>query len=244
MHEHDLNLMAALADGSLEDDSEALALVDTCDVCRSEYQAHARVLELFAATPKDSMTELEKAALHRDVWTELRRAPARTTSAPWWQRWYYVAAGLFVLVGLVGVLGRQLPGGGETAETFAEIGSGPESAPADEEAAPFAAGDSADDGGADSGATTTAAAAGTLAPSFPELADQARAKEADQSLGTMSVDDEVEECLSRAGLDEHIVVDEVELDQTYLVAMPEDPEADRIVTFVALAGCEVVYVDR
>ncbi|HSK07280.1 MAG TPA: hypothetical protein VK990_07145, partial [Acidimicrobiia bacterium] len=69
MHEHDLDLIAALADGSLPDEAEARALVEVCDVCRSEYGTQLEVLAWVASTPRVEMTELERAALHRDLWT-------------------------------------------------------------------------------------------------------------------------------------------------------------------------------
>ena len=59
---------------------------------------------------------------------------------------------------------------------------------------------------------------------------------------TEGTDRDVEACLARVALDEHVVVDEIELDQIYLLVMPEDPEAEPIVTFVVLPRCEIVYV--
>ena len=63
------------------------------------------------------------AAIHRNLWTELRATPATTTKSPWWYRVTYAAAGLFVLVGLVAVLG-QMQGADNTGETFSEVSSG------------------------------------------------------------------------------------------------------------------------
>ncbi len=92
-------------------------------------------------------------------------------------------------------------------------------------------------------ATTTAAAGGAegFALPFAELAEEARANQADRAL-TEGTDRDVEACLARVALDEHVVVDEIELDQIYLLVMPEDPEAEPIVTFVVLPRCEIVYV--
>ena len=61
-------------------------------------------------------------------------------------------------------------------------------------------------------------------------------------LSPKSTDADVEACLARVALDEHVVVDEIDLDQIYLLVMPEDPEAEPIVTFVVLPRCEIVYV--
>ena len=76
---------------------------------------------------------------------------------------------------------------------------------------------------------------------FQELADEARANQADR-VAAQGTDRDTAECLTEIGLDEHLVADEIELDRTYLLVMPEDPEAEPIVTFVVLPGCEIVYV--
>jgi hypothetical protein len=243
MHEHDLDLIAALADRSLADETEARALVDACEVCRSEYRSQVEVLAWVASAPRVEMTELEKAALHRDLWTELRRDPARAASIPWWQRWSYVAAGLFVVVGLAGVLSGVV-GSGDSGGATQESRFDFDSAEGGDEAAPFLAEDGASDGGAES-ATTTAAAEQAASVPFPELADEVRAsRESDPGMGTMSPDATVDQCLDRIGLDDHIVVAELELDQVYLAVMAADQGADRSVTFITPAECEIVFVDR
>jgi hypothetical protein len=248
MHDHPLDLIAALADGSLSDESEARALVESCPECREEYRSQTEVIEWLTATPAAEMTDLEKAALHRDLWTELRNQPGKSPATPWWQRLAYVAAGLFVTVGLVSVLNNGLLNGdadsGET--TVAEALDAPT------EEAPFVA-QGSDDGEsapemttettAAASATTTAAAGGAedFTLPFAELAQEARANRADRAV-TQGTDRDVEACLARVALDEHVVVDEIDLDQIYLLVMPEDPEAEPIVTFVELPRCEIVYV--
>lgn len=245
MHEHDLDLMAALAEGSLEDEREARALVDECEVCRAEYRSQTEVLAWVASAPRVEMTDLEKAALHRDLWTELTRAPARASASPWWQRWSYVAAGLFVTVGLVAVLNGEYGGGESAAPTLAETAADLDDSAAGEEMAPFAEDNGADGSLELDGVTTTAAAEEALPLPFPELAERARAaRQTDAVAGTMGEDEATDECLTSLGLDNHIVVDQVEDDQTYLALMVENGEVDRSVTFVALDDCEIVYVDR
>ena len=244
MHEHDLDLIAALAEGSLEDERGARALIGKCEVCRAEYRSQTEVLAWVASAPRVEMTDLEKAALHRDLWTELTRAPTRSAASPWWQRWSYVAAGLFVTIGLTTVLTDEFGGGESAAPTLAETGADLADSPTGEEVAPFA-GDDSDDGGFDQGGATTTAAAEAAPLPFAELADEARAsRQADQETETTEDEDTIEECLTRLGLDEHVVVDEIERDQTYLAVMAEPGEADRSVTFVALDSCEIVHVDR
>jgi hypothetical protein len=245
MHEHPLDLIAALAGGSLSNQTEARALVESCQVCRDEYNAQTEVIARLAAAPTPVMTELEKAALHRDVWTELRSEPSKATSTPWWQRLSYVAAGLFVAIGLVGVLDNVgFEGGGEASDATTAADSSGLDAPTEE--VPFVAqgGDEDAEFQLESAPETTAAATAaedSLPLPFEELADEARAG-ASQRLETSSLDEEVEECVARLGLDEQVVVDEIELDQTYLLVMPDDPEAEPIVTFVTVPRCEIVYV--
>ena len=197
------------------------------------------------------MTDLEKATLHRDLWTELRNQPAKRSATPWWQRLSYVAAGLFVTVGLVGVLNSGVLGGGgeAAATTTAARAQAFDEAPTEE--VPFVAQGSDDGESAPEMTTettaaateTTAAAAGedSLTIPFEELADEARARQNDRVVAE-STDADFEECLTRVGLDDHVVVDEIDLDQTYLLVMRKDPEAERVVTFVVLPACEVVYV--
>ena len=246
MHDHPLDLIAALADGSLSDEAEARALVESCPECREEYRTQTEVIDWLAAAPAVEMTDLEKAALHRDLWTELRTEPGKSTATPWWQRLAYVAAGLFVTVGLVSVLNNDALD--DSAESGATTVAEALDAPVEE--APFVAQGSDDGESAPEMATTTAAATETTAAEggaesfallFAELAEEARASQADRS-ATQGIDRDVEACLSRVGLDEHVVVDEIDRDQIYLLVMPEDPEAEPIVTFVVLPRCEIVYV--
>jgi len=248
MHDHPLDLIAALADGSLSDEAEARALIESCQECRDEYRAQTEVIGLLAGVPAPEMTDLEKAALHRDLWTELRGQPEKSTATPWWQRLSYVAAGLFVVVGLVGVLNNVDSGDGAASDTTVAEASAEDGAVEDAptEEVPFVA--EGDEGGESATETTAAATAETFAGGeeslplpFQELADEARAAQADR-VATLATDRDVEECLARLALDEHVVVDEIELDQTFLLVMPEDPEAEPIVTFIALPVCEIVYV--
>ena len=244
MHEHPLDLIAALADGSLSDEAEARALVETCPDCRDEYRAQTEVIGWLAAASTAEMTDLEKAALHRDLWTELRNEPSKSPATPWWQRLSYVAAGLLVTVGLVGVLNNGALTGGESADTTFAASAEALDAPTEE--VPFVAqGDDGSEFAPELTTETTSAAEGAGAERLPvpfqELADEARANQSDR-VATQGTDRDTEECLTRVGLDEHLIADEIELDRTYLLVMPEDPEAEPIVTFVVLPACEIVYV--
>lgn len=244
MHEHPLDLIAALADGSLGDEAEARALIETCQECRDEHRAQTEVIAWLNASPAAQMTDLEKASLHRNLWTELRNEPTKSPAMPWWQRLSYVAAGLLVMVGLVGVLNNGVFGGGAESGATTTAAQAFDEAPTEE--VPFVAqGNDDSETAPEMTAETTAAAEGageeSLPVPFEELADEARANQADR-VATQGTDGDTEECLARISLDEHLVVDEIELERTYLLVMPVDPEAEPIVTFVVLPECEIVYV--
>jgi hypothetical protein len=246
MHEHDLDLIAALADGSASDEPLARSLIETCPVCRAEYEAQIEVIAWLGASPTPAMTDIERAELRRGVRAGMMSGPSSATVTPWWQRLGYVAAGLLVVAGLVGVLQRsELMGGGDEAVTDVTTAAaeGGEEAPTED--APFVA----EDAGGDTAAPTTTAAAAmdTLAAgealSFAELADDARASQTDRE--TSATSDADRECLTRVGLDRHIVVREVEESGVmYLVVVPDDPTAEDVVIFVEIPACRIVHEDR
>jgi hypothetical protein len=245
MHKHDLDLIASFADGTIEDETEARDLVASCDECRAEYHSQLEVLEILAAAPPVVMSELEKAALHRDLWTELRSEPSTSAVRAPWYRWAYVAAGLFVAVGLAGALSRLPFGAGDAASdtTFVEISSALDGDAGQGGDIPlFDAPDSAS-GGEESVETTAAGSESLLLP-FPELAEEARAlRQSDNRSGQLMTDpDEIDRCLEKSGLADHVVVEELELDQRYLVVMTREG-TDQTVTFIALEGCEIVHRD-
>jgi hypothetical protein len=243
MHKHDLDLIAALADSSLEDETEARALVESCPECEAEYQAQVEILGVLASMPTAAMSELEKAALHRDLWTELRKEPERSAT-PGWYRWTYVAAGLLVVVGLAGVLNGQIPlGGADDQGSFSEISSGLDTAAADDGGAqPFADVDPA--GGEAESAGTTLAAEEALTFPFADLAEEARANQRVGDRSQLSTEtSKIERCLEVSGLTDHTVVQELDLDQRYLVVMPDDEDVEQTVTFIAVDDCSVVFVD-
>lgn len=244
MHEHDLDLIAALADGSASDEAQARSLVEACPVCRAEYEAQTEVIALLAAAPRPMMTDMERAGLHRAVRSGLENKTVPSPATPWWQRLGYVAAGLLVVAGLFGVLQNSGFMGGADMATSATttVAEGGAEAPVEE--VPFVA----QDGGGDAAPTTTAAASEeTLATEeaavlpFADLADEARAGATQRDTPS----DEDRECLDRAGLDRHVVVNEVEESgTTYLIVMLDEPVEDETVFFVELPGCSIVFEDR
>jgi hypothetical protein len=259
MHEHDLDLIASLADGSLDEGDEARALVETCEVCRHEYEAQVSVLEALSGLEAARLTDFEKAGLHRDLWTELRSEAVKDKRVvPWWYRLSYAAAGLFVVVGLVAVLGQSVFNaageGDEASTTFSEVSSGLDGGASAESVTPLYS-PQADESGGAAPTTTAGATATTLgtspsvtlesaAPDFEAMADETRQGElpaADRAVATAKA-----ECLGAAGLENYEFKGSVERDRTYLVAVPAGVEldSDTPVTFVDADTCEVVHVEK
>ena len=270
MHRHDLNTIAALADGSLKDETTARALVESCDECRIEYESHRVVIAALAAVEPATMTDLEKAALHRDLWTDLRAdaAPAVKTP-PWWYRWSYAAAGVFVVVGLVGVVSQL--GGVSTSDSAAPAALEPHADGTDDLAVLEADKGEADELGA---AETTIASAedvasaedagtaedagdGTETPSrsldvatFSLLVEQARSIEptSSEAAATYSSDETARraaDCVQDAGLSAQEVIGEVDVSTMYLltVAIGEEIDADTVFTVVDFETCKVLSVE-
>ena len=250
MHDHDLDLIASLADGSLDDQSSARALVETCQQCRQEYESQVSVIGALSRLEPARLTDIEKATLHRDLWTELRGEAVKSRPAtPWWYRWSYAAAGLFVMVGLVAVLNQGVFGG-EDAATVSDVSGG---ASAESVAPSYAPMD------AEEGAPTTTAAAATeptepgvdttvgvesAGTDFEALATETRLGQlpaADRALLT-----ERASCLSAAGLENYQLEGTVEQEHTYLIAVPAgaDLDSETPVTFVDADTCEVVHVEE
>jgi hypothetical protein len=265
MHSHDLDLIAAYAEGSAGDDTEARALVESCADCRAEYEAQRRALSFLGALPAASpMTDIEKAALHRDLWTALRNPAPVATGTPRWMRWSLAAAGVFVVVGVAGVLGQM--GGDDASEqdvvAFAENtttgGDAYVRGSAEEPLAPAAEGGSvttaAEDQGEEAFSTTTAGAAAetTIATAltdadFEAAAADARAAEISDDTTTTTAPGDGE-AAARCAQDDRLAGQEVlatvELDRTYLLMVPGDVQltAETPITFVDAATCDVVHV--
>jgi hypothetical protein len=122
MRDHELELIAGLVEGRLDDEAEARALIASSPEHAQEYEAQKLAYDALRESGSVSMSETERAQLHRDVWTALRSQPAAKAKSPWWYRWTPVAAGLLVIAGSVAVLNQNL-GGDDSMETFAEVGS-------------------------------------------------------------------------------------------------------------------------
>jgi hypothetical protein len=261
MRDHEMELIAALVEGRLDDESEARALIEASPELRREYQAQVLAFEALTAAGSVTLSETERSSLHRDVWTNLRHQPAASATGRWYVRMAAVAASLFVVVGVAAVLGTQ---GGPDEGGFAEIA-------ADTADRDFAGGDEAASDGAetleDAGATTTAAAAATDAPASDEsVAIYRRESELlrqgifTERLHSFSESEEaygdLRDCIEEAGLGGYrIVATLAEPDATseatatdtprLAVAIPGESQIETApIAFVDLEACEVVFVDE
>lgn len=110
-HEHDFELIAAIAEGVMgpAEEAAAEASLASCGECRIDLQFQREALAALRAAPVVGMTDLERAGLHREVATATTpptRKPAPHRSVPWFQRLVpaMAAAAALVVVGGVGSL--------------------------------------------------------------------------------------------------------------------------------------------
>lgn len=258
MRRHEIELITALAEGTLEDETEARALIESSDNARSEYEAQKTAHDALTAVPRAEMTETEKAALHRDVWTALTASTVDTRKpSPWYYRWSYAAAGLFVVVGLVAVLNT---GGlsGDDASTE-RLGSSQDSGVDDTISAA-----EADEAGSEAPALANDGAGdfeSAVVNVFNRQASRVRSgqfKTATASAGNEqdSAVADYSACISSAGLDDFEALGETTIpdaesvgldpDISYLVAVPEGAEIDDTtpVAFIELLNCVLVQLDE
>lgn len=239
MRDHERELIAALADGSLEDETEARALLESSAEARTEYELQLDALRALSAAGAVMMTESERAVLHRDLWGRLRAEQAKPATAGVY-RWSLAAAALFVVVGLAAVLGGGLLNQADSGEDRAV-----EAIAADEADTSVAAAETAD-----------ALAGDGAAPMSPEAQEYfaeeaARLRRSGTSFRTDADDPEEVDCLATAGLFDHEVIavvgedDAAPVPGSYLAAVARGEEigADTPIHFVDSDVCEEVYVD-
>ena len=129
MHEHDTDLIAAIAEGEMSpaEQTAAEASLETCEACRTDLQLQREALALLRSTPRVEMTDLERAAVHREVARRLGPAPRDVQvrpKAPWFQRLMpamAAAAALLVVVGVGSVLINEPGADQSAAETTAAV---------------------------------------------------------------------------------------------------------------------------
>lgn len=274
MRDHELELIAALVEGRLEDETAARALIESAPEYREEYEAQKLAYESLRGMGSAVMSEAERAGLHREVWTELRGAPVATTGRPWYYRWVPVAAGLFVVVGVTAVLSQT---GGDSTERLATdlaaagtTSTAAATAPVDETEGAAGGGETlAEDGqqtvttaAAQEGAGEEPDSNGTAAVFSQEAARVRQGELSGSDLETFDPDQtsstELEECLTRLDLGDYQVVatlaspfdettdtTEPAIAERLLVAVAEDFDAAKVpVAFISLDGCELVFLDE
>lgn len=272
MRETELELIAALAEGRLQDETEARALIESDPELRAEYEAQKLAFDFLSDLGRATMSEIEKAALHRDLWTELRSSAAATPARhPWYMRWAPVAAGMFVMVGLVAVLNQG--GSSDSAPVAAESSFVTTTLSDSTEASDGAGGaDAADEAappGAEEGENITQAGTANLAraltPSgeqfYAETADKVReSAESEISLHSQEGDassDRLQECVDQSGLDGYTVLgaqpspvtgdegEPVPQEATpFIAAIPEGSDLSSApIAFVDMFACDLIYLD-
>jgi hypothetical protein len=187
MHEHDQDLIMALAEKSLAPDAAAAAeaALEACPECRRDLELQRVALEAVREAAPVYMTAAESTALHERLHHDLKLASPsaeRPHHRPAWVRltaWAAGAAAVFLaIVALAPVFGNGGDAGTEaaaaatTAAAFEPTSPSPGGATANDEMLDLAqslpAEDGAETGGAEMAATETTAAAAetvTTAPS-------------------------------------------------------------------------------
>jgi hypothetical protein len=230
MHEHDFELIAAIAEGGMRPDEQAVAEASlaSCEACSTDLQLQREGLAALGAAPPVMMTDLERTALHRKVAAGLTPVSTRSASrstVPWFQRLMPAMAAAAALLVVVGV-GSVLVTGDNNADSAAEtttVAGDPLRTTADEELAEATGGAEFDDGAA-LPTTSMASTAPTVSSieeygsiSGPDLADIAK------QLGSVEEDAVVNDYSSRAlqslTLDPALVCAEIALKEGMITAI-------------------------
>ncbi|HDK45730.1 MAG TPA: hypothetical protein ENG94_05560, partial [Actinobacteria bacterium] len=115
MHDHDIERVAAVAEGRLtgSDLVAAEAAIASCDRCARDLEDQRLALTFMGQAAQPAMTQLERVSLHRAI---------RQATAPKSSRWvrlapaFAAAAALVAVLGVASLLGR---GGGGDIESAA-----------------------------------------------------------------------------------------------------------------------------
>jgi hypothetical protein len=242
MAKRDIELIVALAEGRLDDEREARALIERSERLRSIHEAQTRAIEALTALPPAVLTDAERSVLRRDLWTTLTTEQAGTTepARTGWglHRVGYAAGAAVLVVGLVAALGQLTPTSDDTA------------AIADSDRIQTA-GES--DGGISPASTDAPPPVNIL--SGPEMdlfsgyAEQARTGSLEYLDPSHTIEDHetLMSCIERAGLADHTTLgDVVESGRVYTVVVPEGdgvgPETP--VAFVDLDTCKIAHLDE
>ena len=116
MHEHDQELIMALAEGDLAEDAAAVARaeIESCDECSADFELQVSAIAMLDQVPPVYLTATESARLHSSLKEELSLAtpkPASPRRSVAWSR-FLPAAGVAAALLLVIVSLPSLLGGG------------------------------------------------------------------------------------------------------------------------------------
>jgi hypothetical protein len=119
MHEHDFELIATIAEGEMRpaEQAAAEAALASCEDCRSDLELQREALTILRAAPPVTMTDMERATIHRNVSAAV--TPAVKTSVlkptvPWFQRLMPAMAAAAAALVVVGVGSILITGGGDS----------------------------------------------------------------------------------------------------------------------------------
>lgn len=245
MRDRDIELIAALAEGSLEDETEARALIASSEEHLLEYEAQKQAIEALGSVEPARMTDVEKAALHRDVWTEVTSSTTSKTKTPWYYRLAPVAASLFVVVGIGAVLTQN--GDSDSADPVDLVA---------ESNTTVAAGDTTGEDGAEQGFDSGEGAAAPTAriDNYALYAQELKSGSFNSALDASGDEDiELQSCIDRIEeLDGYVSLgvvptpSELEDDEDLrlIAALPVDADlTDGPLAFVDADRCEIVYLE-
>ena len=172
-HNHDFELIAAIAEGEMSpaEQEAAEASLATCATCQTDLELQREALAVLWDSPPVTMTDLERATLHRNVsraTTLVVPSRASRPTAPWFQRLMPAMAAAAALLVVVGV-GSVLVNGADDADTALEttVAATESQRAADEESAAESAGGAEFDDLAEPTTTTM----GLLAPTASIVED-------------------------------------------------------------------------
>lgn len=255
MARRDIELIVALAEGRLEDETEARALIEGSDRLRTIYLSQVRALEATSDLAPVALTDTERSLLRRDLWTSLttESSPAAPTRSGWGlQRAGYVAGAAILVVGLAAALGQLGTAGDDAGANFAR-GAPTEGSPSE----------AADDGSESPGAETDSqsapmALAGEVEDLFGRYADMVRSGGLQYRLegDLLSTEESKMSCLDDAGLSDHVILGDIEESgRVYLVSAADEAQIfsaggdtkigpETAIAFVDFATCQVVLLDE
>ncbi|MDX1469727.1 MAG: hypothetical protein R3258_10335, partial [Acidimicrobiia bacterium] len=234
MRRNEMELIAALAEGRLEDESEARALIASSPHLRDEYEAQRAAIESVRELAPASLSATERSALRRDIWTELRNTAERRSPARRLVGWPAYVTALVLVVGALAVLRTPLDQADmAAAPTFEEVAQGlSDTTVADDGAAQPGTESAAQETQRDSLAADDLQAYEELADAVRSGDTQAFTRIAELPYGGRAA---ASACLDLAGLESHIPLGRFEVHEGIEVVVAssvENPSADTPISFV------------